>query len=109
MIFDENFTKLYWLYKNKFITEMCRICKAIASNKALVQEQGADCFPDWLYTITQSVNVYPECRNIKKAVRSMGQSKAKIMRHGIEEPNVFGNSSLWAIMAFESVCLLTGW
>lgn len=102
MIYDQKFTQLYFYHMNKFVTEMCRICKAIAGNADLVQSGGADCFPDWLYSISQGPMYYPHCKGIKRPVRSTGQSKAKIMRYSGQQ-NAFHNSSLWAVMAFESV------
>ncbi|KAG8142397.1 hypothetical protein E2320_006320 [Naja naja] len=90
VIYDSSFD----LFKE--IGNLCRICKAIASNAELVKPGGAQCLPSG-YSISSVLQMlHPECKNLPEPNLLPGQ-----LSHGTV--GVKDGKVQWISMAFESV------
>ncbi|XP_071883004.1 protein dispatched homolog 3 isoform X1 [Anas platyrhynchos] len=89
VIYDDSFD----LFKE--IGNLCRLCKAIASNTELVKPGGAQCLPSG-YSISSFLQMlHPECKNIPEPNLLPGQ-----LSHGAV--GVKDGKVQWISMAFES-------
>ncbi|KAM7030582.1 protein dispatched homolog 3 isoform 2-T2 [Acridotheres tristis] len=89
VIYDDSFD----LFKE--IGNLCRLCKAIASNSELVKPGGAQCLPSG-YSISSFLQMlHPECKNIPEPNLLPGQ-----LSHGAV--GVKDGKVQWISMAFES-------
>ncbi|XP_064381673.1 protein dispatched homolog 3 isoform X1 [Dromaius novaehollandiae] len=89
VIYDDSFD----LFKE--IGNLCRLCKAIASNAELVKPGGAQCLPSG-YSISSFLQMlHPECKNIPEPNLLPGQ-----LSHGAV--GVKDGKVQWISMAFES-------
>ncbi|PKU32896.1 patched domain-containing protein 2 [Limosa lapponica baueri] len=89
VIYDDSFD----LFKE--IGNLCRLCKAIASNTELVKPGGAQCLPSG-YSISAFLQMlHPECKNIPEPNLLPGQ-----LSHGAV--GVKDGKVQWISMAFES-------
>nr|XP_033778748.1 protein dispatched homolog 3 isoform X1 [Geotrypetes seraphini] len=89
VIYDDSFD----LFKE--IGNLCRVCKAIASNMELVKPGGAQCLPSG-YSISSFLQMlHPECKNIPEPNLLPGQ-----LSHGTVGVN--DGKVRWISMAFES-------
>lgn len=87
----------------------CRLCHKLSNNSKLVRPGGADCFPTWIMDYINDPqrrhdDWNKDCLKIKKALRSTGKSRAKLMKMPSKDPK-HGNYTYWMKMAFESVLL----
>ncbi|XP_026549698.1 protein dispatched homolog 3-like, partial [Notechis scutatus] len=89
VIYDSSFD----LFKE--IGNLCRICKAIASNAELVKPGGAQCLPSGYSVSSVLQMLHPECKNLPEPNLLPGQ-----LSHGTV--GVKDGKVQWISMAFES-------
>uniref|UniRef100_A0A452RY00 Protein dispatched homolog 3 n=1 Tax=Ursus americanus TaxID=9643 RepID=A0A452RY00_URSAM len=89
VIYDSSFD----LFKE--IGHLCRLCKAIAGNSALVKPGGAQCLPSGYSTSSFLQMLHPDCRELPEPNLLPGQLSHGAV--GVKEGRV-----QWISMAFES-------
>jgi len=104
---DPRFTELYYEHKSRFISYVCQLCKALADNKDLVRENGAQCFPNWFWTVYIERYRLKECEGIKRNLDHNGKTDALFFFKNIDHA-IYKNSTraVWMVMVFESVSIV---
>ncbi|CAH3038187.1 unnamed protein product [Porites lobata] len=107
---DYDFTDLLLNSWPTFLMYACRLCHKLSNNSKLVRPGGADCFPTWIMDYINDPqrrhdDWNKDCLKIKKALRSTGKSRAKLMKMPSKDPK-HGNYTYWMKMAFESTVFM---